>query len=681
MLSSYGRAAQSNVDFARLIPAGVDLHPQAADLHAAELFLSHRFDLLGAGWVRVTYGMECAGFEGFRFESQPTVRESNLFQLLPVRAVERAMQLRAMISPDYKPIDWQLDFRSGFRWSERSWYRDVTYGAPGADIKMPWELSRLQHLPELATAYAATHDRRFLEEFRNQTIDWISANPPRFGVNWVSSMDVGIRIANMLIAFDLFRAVGAGFEREFITMLFDSTYDHARHIARNLEWSETHRANHYFGNIAGLLFAGAYLPAGAESDAWLAFGLQEITTETLRQFGSDGGHFEASTSYHRLCAETAAVCAAFVGALPAQRVRSLAPHRMRYGPGLRVSFAGEIASQQSASGRALSDEFYQRVARARLFTLDMTKPDGTVVQIGDNDSGRFVRLGGWNGAKTIGEARRRYAHLESFRDLPDGDPYIATTSLDHSHWVSWADALLGTRSASSPTAELCQSLARALVADNTVQTHIVKDIPEGPRRSRFAHPRDTPTHRIHAVHRAPGASLLDGAFHAAYKDFGVYVIRSSRLHLVIRCGDSLRDGSGAHAHEDHLSLELTIDGVTLSADPGTFVYTAAPEIRNRYRSTLVHACPSANAVEPSTAGPFSPPRVGTSECEHFDLASFVGVVEIDGGTVRRRVCVRDDTIEIADEYWLAEGRQPQAVDPFRPPVSIAYSPGYGVRVR
>ena len=49
-------------------------------------------------------------------------------------------------------IDWHTDFKTGRRWPLRhSSLLPVAYG-DGSDIKVPWELSRCQHLPLLAAA-------------------------------------------------------------------------------------------------------------------------------------------------------------------------------------------------------------------------------------------------------------------------------------------------------------------------------------------------------------------------------------------------------------------------------------------------------------------------------------------------------------------------------------------------
>jgi hypothetical protein len=401
---TYGPGYLGSLELARLIPGGVAPRRSEPDLQAARYFLQHRFDLLGSGWVAVRYGMRCGGFEGTRFE--PAVFPSGGPAVL-INPANRpfSMQVRARLSAGYEPIDWQVDFRSGFRWSEQTWYRDVTYGAvAGADVKVPWELSRMQHLPELALTYGAAPDPVLPREFADQVLDWIAQNPPRFGVNWACTMDVGIRVANLLVGFDLFRAAGARFDARFQALLAGSIADHARHILANLEWTETRRANHYLANISGLLIAAAYLPAAAQSDAWLLFAIQELVCETQRQFLADGGHFEASTSYHRLCAEMVATAAAFVRAVPKARMgaslRSPAG-LVRQGPGLRQEVVRRLQASFEDTGEVLPPEFFARLAAAAAFSRAVMRADGSAPVIGDDDSGRFLRLGGWTDERTV----------------------------------------------------------------------------------------------------------------------------------------------------------------------------------------------------------------------------------------------------------------------------------------
>jgi hypothetical protein len=122
-------------------------------------WLNHRFDLLGSGWVRVRHGMECRGLEGHRFANEAPVGHDPdgrwLERRIPKPNLMESQRIWRLVEHDYTPIDWQLDFKSGYRWSEQTWYREVRSGhRPGADIKVPWELGRMQHLPQLALAHA-----------------------------------------------------------------------------------------------------------------------------------------------------------------------------------------------------------------------------------------------------------------------------------------------------------------------------------------------------------------------------------------------------------------------------------------------------------------------------------------------------------------------------------------------
>ena len=78
----------------------------------------------------------------------------------------------------------------------------------------------MQHLPQLAIFYKNTNDDKFRIEFQNQVLDFISTNPPNFGINWVCSMDVGIRSANLLLAYDIFKSKSVIFPNYF-SSIFD----------------------------------------------------------------------------------------------------------------------------------------------------------------------------------------------------------------------------------------------------------------------------------------------------------------------------------------------------------------------------------------------------------------------------------------------------------------------------
>jgi hypothetical protein len=309
-------------------------------------FLDHRFDLLGSGWMQVKHGMHCRGLEEYRYDMGEKITADHEGKWMEGRIntsnLAESKRMWGFVDSDYIPIDWHIDFKSGYRWHESTWYKDIKYGHKlGVDIKVPWELARMQHLPQLAMAYALAETLEgtadsgaktnisakihfelpevYAREFRDEVLDFIATNPPRFGVNWACPMDVAIRAANWLLAYDIFQSAGVCFDKDFKTIFVRSVYEHGRHIVTNLEWNHQVRGNHYLADIAGLAFIAAYLPSTDETDSWLAFSVQELVVEVGHQFYPDGGNFEGSTAYHRLAAEMVYYATTLILGLPPDR--------------------------------------------------------------------------------------------------------------------------------------------------------------------------------------------------------------------------------------------------------------------------------------------------------------------------------------------------------------------------
>src|SRR5213593_4324355 len=136
-------------------------------------------------------------------------------------------------------LPWHADFKAGRVWDPRAHFEDLRLGleegfGKGADVKVPWELSRFQHLPLLGQALWLTGDRRYYEEFRAQVLDWIGENRPGRGVNWTCTMDVAIRAVNWVWAYAFFRPEILA-DRPFASAFLRSLFMHGRFIAANLE--------------------------------------------------------------------------------------------------------------------------------------------------------------------------------------------------------------------------------------------------------------------------------------------------------------------------------------------------------------------------------------------------------------------------------------------------------------
>lgn len=266
-------------------------------------------------------------------------------------------------------IDWHVDFKTNHRYNPQAYFADIHPAAyPGGhDIKVPWELSRFQHIPWLGEAYWFTGDEKYAREFVAQVTDWIERNPSEFGVNWTTSMEAAIRLVNWFWGLAFFRG-SPTLTDEFLTELAKSFLAHGRHIFRNLERHDTYTGNHYLADLVGLIFLGSLCPYFKEAENWHKFGMVELWKEMDKQVYPDGVDFEASIGYHRFVTEF------FVSAVVLCQLNQL-----------------------EVSGQVL-----ERLEKMLEFVLHYTKPDGTVPLFGDFDNGRLQRLKVW------GEADREW---------------------------------------------------------------------------------------------------------------------------------------------------------------------------------------------------------------------------------------------------------------------------------
>jgi hypothetical protein len=618
-----------------------------------EQYLAHRFDILGSGWTEVVHGKACRGLDGTRFPVAAAVSGDPDGRWLAGRVnaanLPESQRLWRLVSARYRPIDWQLDFKSGFRWKEGERASRIRFGAGnGADVKVPWELGRLQHLPQLAHAYrlAAAGAQglatagRYALEFRDQVLDFVATNPPRYGVNWASPMDVAIRLANLLAARDLFVAAGKGFDDPFEAAFERSVYEHAAHVWRTLDWHPAYRGNHFLCEIAGLVFAASYLFPTAETGRWQEYAVQALEQETARQFLEDGANFEASTGYHRLSAEAVIYASALVQAkLPA--------------------------------------DHFVRVAGMARFVQDTARPDGLAPQIGDQDSGRFLKLSLRCTRRSAGEARALYATLEGYSELPDSAAYWDEEVRDHGHVVA---AAAGVIASGHSTVAASWPLERASVAALAASPPLTVPSRSGPLSCGDPRDRDRVLARLRTLSAGKRARYeypfgAEVRHAAAFPRFGLYVLRTSSSYLCIRCGPVGLDGFGAHAHNDALGIELVCRGRDVLRDPGSYLYTPIAAERERYRSAAAHFVPHVAGREPNTLGPglFRLGNEARARCLYFGVEGFLGMHHGYGAPVYRSATFADGLLVIED---FSEGAVVEARA--TPP---RYSPKYGARRR
>lgn len=261
------------------------------------------------------------------------------------------------------PIDWHADVRVGYRWPVR-FHLDYGPGLfpEGADVKVPWEVSRLHHLVMLGQAWCASGDERYAREFFAQVEDWDRANPWLHGIHWTNAMEASIRAVNVLVACALLDGA-EGWTASRRAAIAALLRRHGLFVERNLEIGVRGGAviagNHFLANLCGLACLGLAMPDLPEARRWRRAGLRGLAGEASRQVLPDGFFFESSTGYHRFATELLLVTA------------------------LLARGAGEPAGDVEPVLQRMLDAF-----------AAILRPDGTIPLVGDNDDGRILSLRG-----------------------------------------------------------------------------------------------------------------------------------------------------------------------------------------------------------------------------------------------------------------------------------------------
>lgn len=551
------------LDTEKIVMAG---YSEQAKLVLSKKYMNHKFDLLGSGWVQNTYNNQ------------------DQLSFSPIQKLHRphqkySFEIYESVSSSYKPIDWQFDFKSGYRWSAKTPSAAIKYGTiKSHDVKVPIELGRLQHLPQLAL-FALSEKKSesvYVNEVKNQLLDFIAMNPPRFGVNWIFSMDVGIRVVNILLAIDICRGVSSDeIDSEFEAKIKNSVYDHGLHIVNNLEYSKELNSNHYLANIVGLLFVSVYLDSSSETDSWLAFSIQELINEFFNQYYIDGINFEGSSSYHRLSTEMLIYARAIIVGLSEEKLESLQKYSSNsWSVSPKLNRLEDQEFHITSNGIHLPAWFDEKLAKAVHFSYDITKSNGLAWQFGDNDSGRFLKL----------------TPLGMIMD--DGLPWT-NICLDHSELFSSMSGIIKGFQLpvnSSTIQSIVQNLARgrktAMPKTNNARANSYNF-------DKLFNDNELIFRKKIIIDIMPSKSsskvkLNEGLQYKLYPYGGVLVYKSKILFLGLNCIPNGSNGNGGHSHNDQLSIELQIDDIDISEDPGTYLYTSDPEERNNFRSVKAH---------------------------------------------------------------------------------------------
>ena len=397
-------------------------------------------------------------------------------------------------------INWHRDPVTGMIWPRRFWAEyDPVNDVSSGDSKTIHELNRHQHLPRLAKAYLLTGEQRYAQEAIDQLESWIEQNPAGLGINWQSSLEIAIRVLSWLwtIAFLL---PSPAFTQSFARRITCSLLAQLRHV-RTYPSVYSSPNTHLIGEATALFIAGMLFKEVAkinDAASWRDFGARILVQEAERQILDDGVHCELSTSYHCYTADF------YLQALILGR---------------RNGFAFPCAVTA-------------KVSAMMEYVLYMTRPDGSLPQLGDDDGGRALAL-----------------YRQDYRSFVDG--------------LCLAAALLQRPDFKWSCGDSSKGIEETLWLLGEPGLQAFRELNAAP------------------------PSVTSRAFPSA----GYFVHRSGwsagDSHAVFDCG-GLGTPTGGHGHADALSVVLFTAGRDLLIDPGTFVYNTSREWRNHFRSTAAH---------------------------------------------------------------------------------------------
>jgi hypothetical protein len=496
------------------------------------------------------------------------------------------------------PLDWQLDPTTGRRAPDAHWSRIPYLDADVVgDHKVVWEVNRHQHFVVLGRAYQVTRDERYAAAFAEQLVSWMDANRPKQGVNWSSSLEVAFRAISWLWALELFRGsptLTPALLQRMLTLL----HVHGRHLERYLStWFSPN--THLTGEALGLFYLGTLLPELRRSSRWRALGWGILERELPRQVHEDGVYFEQASYYHRYT----------------------------------VDFYLHAVVLARRNGLPVPAAMLRRLEVAVDHLADLTRPDGTIPMIGDDDGGRVSAL-----------EERHPADVRAALGIAAvalGRPEVGRVAASVTQEVVW---LLG---------------------------------PEGARQARETLTAPSPSH-LSRLYPLGGYAVMRDAWTATAN------------HTVIDAGPLGAMHCG-HAHSDALSLELTARGCPVLVDPGTYTYTGSPVDRDRFRHSAMHNTVTVDGQTASVpSGPFAWGSRADARVEQWWTGALVdlfagshgGFLRLPEPALHRRrvVFVRGGYWVIADTIETSGAHEATAHYHFAPGVVVTPGPAHGARV-
>ena len=165
------------------------------------------------------------------------------------------------------------------------------------NIKQVWEISRLQHLTLLATAWFLSHDDAYARRVDEQLRSWWRDNPFLSGIHWTSGIEIGIRLISLAWIrrlLDGWPGAAGLFERNELAVQQISWHQQYLAAFRSRGSSAN---NHVIAEAAGQLVASCAFDWFAESARWRRKAASLLEHELARNTFPSGIGRELASDY------------------------------------------------------------------------------------------------------------------------------------------------------------------------------------------------------------------------------------------------------------------------------------------------------------------------------------------------------------------------------------------------
>ncbi len=204
----------------------------------------------------------------------------------PVRFDPRAIWIYSDCIDSTRPIDWQRSNIKGKRWPVTHWSR-INYRPenPYGDIRINWELNRLQFLPHLSLKdpHLAINVLR----------SWLNHNPYLHGPAYVASMEVALRWISIYRSVCLMDRL---LDQPLVKAVTGLAVASGKYILSRLS-THSSAGNHLIVESVGLFWAGKALGDDPLGKRWRRIAREILWREVLAQISSDGTGKEQSFWY------------------------------------------------------------------------------------------------------------------------------------------------------------------------------------------------------------------------------------------------------------------------------------------------------------------------------------------------------------------------------------------------